>query len=359
MRPGVSGAIYATWLSLRAVAALGALLLLAGCQRDAAVTASTATYAPRAPPLSTDATPAPATAPVFAYVPNQRSGTVSVIDTRSDTVVRTLTGQGQLGNRLQQLLPGAQGHLYLIDAQHHRLIELDIAKDSVLRSVQIGENAEGITRSPDGRQFAVCVEGQNQVMLIDAARFAVQQVIATLGQAPEHCAYTPDGKWLLTSNEGSNDMDLIDLTTQRSIGVVATSGHPRGMAFAPDGHRVYIAQETANVVDVIDLQTRTRRASLPAGVRTAGVALSADGARLYASNGGAGTVSVIDTRSARRLAEIPVGLRPWNPALTPAGDKLYVANGRSNTVSVIDTASLRERKQIPVGELPWGVVIAR
>lgn len=208
--------------------------------------------------------------PVFAYVPNQRSGTVSVIDTHTDTVVRTLSAQGQLGKRLQQLLPGPHGHLYLIDAEHHRLIELDTEKDSVLRSVQIGENAEGIALSPDGKQFAVCVEGQNQVMLIDAAQFKLQQVIATRGQAPEHCAYTPDGQWLLTSNEGSNDMDMIELATRQSRGVVATSGHPRGMAFAPDGHSVYIAQETANVVDVIDLKTRQRRASLPAGARTAG-----------------------------------------------------------------------------------------
>ncbi|ATS64888.1 surface antigen [Xanthomonas citri pv. fuscans] len=343
----------ACWSRMCAAGMLGALLL-AGCQRDAVPPASST-----APAAGGNATPAPATPPVFPYVPNQRSGTVSVIDTHTDTVVRTLSAQGQLGKRLQQLLPGPHGHLYLIDAEHHRLVELDSEKDAVLRSVDIGENAEGIALSPDGKQFAVCVEGQNQVMLIDVAQFTVQQVIATRGQAPEHCAYTPDGKWLLTSNEGSNDMDMIELATHRSRGVVATSGHPRGMAFAPDGRSVYIAQETANVVDVIDLQTRQRRASLPAGVRTAGVALSADGTRLYASNGGAGTVSVIDLNTARALAEIPVGQRPWNPALTPTGDKLYVANGRSNTVSVIDTASLRELNQIPVGELPWGVIIAR
>ncbi|TQU03500.1 hypothetical protein EIJ50_21195, partial [Xanthomonas perforans] len=89
-------------------ATLLATLLLAGCQRDAASPAPTA-----APATTGPAAPAPATPPVFAYVPNQRSGTVSVIDTHTDTVVRTLSAQGQLGKRLQQLLPGPQGHLYL------------------------------------------------------------------------------------------------------------------------------------------------------------------------------------------------------------------------------------------------------
>ncbi|KLB75250.1 surface antigen, partial [Xanthomonas euvesicatoria] len=80
-------------------ATLLATLLLAGCQRDAASPASTA-----APATTGTAAPAPATPPVFAYVPNQRSGTVSVIDTHTDTVVRTLSAQGQLGKRLQQVL---------------------------------------------------------------------------------------------------------------------------------------------------------------------------------------------------------------------------------------------------------------
>ncbi|KPN09570.1 hypothetical protein AN652_16235, partial [Xanthomonas arboricola pv. pruni] len=192
MRPAPTG-----WQCILAATALVALLALAGCRRDAEPPASSAAPAAAMPATKAaapvPATPVPATPPVFAYVPNQRSGTVSVIDTHTDTVVRTLSAQGQLGKRLQQVVPGPQGHLYLIDAEHHRLIELDTDKDAVLRSVEIGENAEGIALSPDGKQFAVCVEGQNQVMLIDAAQFSVQQVIATRGQAPEHCAYTPDG----------------------------------------------------------------------------------------------------------------------------------------------------------------------
>lgn len=327
--------------------ATAALLVAGACQRA---------------PAPADGAPAAAAAPaapVLAYVPNQRSGTISVIDTAQDAVVRTLSGQGQLGKRLQQIVPGPGGHLYVIDAQGHRLLELDVAQDRVLRSVDIGENAEGIAVSPRGDQFAICVEGQNQVMLIDPRSFAIGAHIATQGQAPEHCLYTPDGAWLLTSNEASSDLDVIDLKAGRSSGVIATSGHPRGMAFAPDGNTVYVAQESAHVVDVIDLVARRRVASIPAGQRTAGLTISRDGRRIYASNGGAGTVSVIDPAARATLGEIAVGQRPWNPALTPDGKKLYVANGRSNSVSVIDTATMKELKQIAVGDMPWGVVIAR
>src|SRR4051794_15769867 len=45
----------------------------------------------------------PLVAAPFAYVPNQKSGTISVIDTATDTVTRTLSGQGALGKRLQAI----------------------------------------------------------------------------------------------------------------------------------------------------------------------------------------------------------------------------------------------------------------
>ncbi|MEO7755136.1 MAG: hypothetical protein ABIS07_01065, partial [Dokdonella sp.] len=47
--------------------------------------------------------PAPARAAPFAYVPNQKSGSISVIDIARDEVVRTLTAQHALGNRLQAI----------------------------------------------------------------------------------------------------------------------------------------------------------------------------------------------------------------------------------------------------------------
>ncbi|KLB06877.1 surface antigen, partial [Xanthomonas hortorum pv. gardneri] len=107
------------WQRVYVAMVLGALLTVAGCQRDAVAPAAStapATVVAATPAATPAAAPAPSIPPVFAYVPNQRSGTVSVIDTHTDTVVRTLSAQGQLGKRLQQLLPGPHGHLYLIDA---------------------------------------------------------------------------------------------------------------------------------------------------------------------------------------------------------------------------------------------------
>ncbi len=300
------------------------------------------------------ASPAP-----VAYVPNQKSGSISVIDTASDKVVRTLTAHGQLGKRLQAIdVDPRAGTLYVVDAEHDTLFAIDPATDTVVHSVAIGPDAEGVRVAPSRKQLAVCAEGQNKVLLIDKVTFHIEASIPVQGRNPEHCEFTADGKWLLTSNEGSDNLDVIDVGKRASVGVIPTSGHPRGAAFVPGTAHLYVAQEAANSVDEIDFATRKKIATIATGVRTAGITISADGKRIYAANGGAGSVSVIDRATNKVIEDIPVGKRPWNMALTPDGAKLYVANGRSNSVSVIDTRALKVIKEIPVGELPWGVVIA-
>src|SRR5690606_10074184 len=93
----------------------------------------------------------PVVAAPLAYVPNQKSGTISVVDTATDAVVRTLDAGGALGKRLQAIDADGRGTLYVVDAAHDQLVAIDPATDTVVRKVGIGEDAEGVRLSPDGR----------------------------------------------------------------------------------------------------------------------------------------------------------------------------------------------------------------
>jgi YVTN family beta-propeller protein len=294
----------------------------------------------------------------LAYVANQGNGTVSVIDTIRDEVVRTVPSQGSLGKKIQAVVGERTGKtLFVVDAAANALIVVDAVSGRVIRSLDVGRAPEGASMSPSGKTLAVCVEDDNAVALVDVATVAIARKIRTQGKNPEHCVFNGDEEWLMASDENSDEVDIIDLKAGRSVALVHTSGGPRGIAWLPNQLIAYVAQERGGGVDVIDVAKRAIVRSIHTGLRPADVIIGKDGKFAFVSNGGDATVSVIDTASATVVATMAVGKRPWNMALTANGKKLYVANGRSNSVSVIDTQALRVLKSIGVGELPWGVEI--
>ena len=288
-----------------------------------------------------------------AYAANEKSGTLSVIDTRSDTVV----GEIRTGGKPRGMAFSKDGkRLYVSDQTTNALLVVDLERRAVQSRVELGESPEGVSASPDGRWIVAAVEVSNSVAFVDAASGRLEFNVKTQGKNPEHAVFSPDGRWLYVSAEDADRVDVVDVAARREVATITVGRRPRGIAFTPDGKRAYVACELASTVYALDVAKQAVLAAIPAGEFSNGVAMRPDGARVFVSNGRAGTVSVIDTASNRIVATVAVGKRPWNMALTPDGRKLYVANGRSRSVSVIDAQTYQLLREIPVGELPWGVV---
>ena len=289
-----------------------------------------------------------------AYVANEKSGTLSILDTDRDVVI----GEIRAGTKPRGMALTHDGkRLYVSDQPANALVVIDLAARAVEGKIDLGESPEGVSLSPDGRWVVAAVELSNSIAFVDTASGKLAFSVKTQGKNPEHAVFSPDGRWLYVSAEEADSVDVIDVEARRQVGSITVGRRPRGIAFTPDGKRAYVACELANTVYALDVGTRTVVAAIPAGDFSNGVAIRPDGARVFVSNGRAGTVSVIDTATNRVIANTAVGARPWNMAVTPDGKKLYVANGRSNSVSVIDAETYVKLRDILVGELPWGVVI--
>lgn len=297
--------------------------------------------------------PVLAIAAPFAYVSNEGSGTVSVIDTASDTVVASI----QTGGKPRGAAAGADGRLYVSDQPNNRLVVIDLKDRRIAGSMALGVSPEGVGRSADGRWIAAASEQSNSVTFVDTRVQREVFIVKVKGENPEHAVFSPDGRFVYVSAEDGDTVEVIDFARRAQVAQVKVGARPRGIGFLPDGSRAYVAAENADTVFAIDAHTHKVLASIPAGKRSNGIAVHPDGRRVYVSNGGDGSVSVIDTSTNSIVATISVGQRPWNMALTPDGAKLYVANGRSGTVSVIDTAKNTKLRDVTVGKLPWGVVV--
>ncbi len=245
---------------------------------------------------SIDPASSPASGRPFAYVANEGSNTLSIINATTGAVASTVT---------------------------------------------VGATPHGVAAAPTGDLVYVANSGADTVSVVDTARALsdpVGAVIATIpvGAHPSEIALTPDGAFAYVTHAAAGDLAVVDTVTH-TVASVALGGQPAGVAITPDGAFAYVARFDAGDVAVMETATRHVATSISVGGNPLRVAVSPNGAFVYVTNAAAGTVSIIDTASNTLVTAIGVGEHPGGVAVMPNGAFLYVTNRDDNSVSVIDT----------------------
>jgi PQQ-dependent catabolism-associated beta-propeller protein len=350
---------------------LTALVLAAACQgREPAARAGGDS--------SASATQAPAGPGLLAYVTNEDSQDLSVIDTRTDSVIATIpVGTRPRGVRVTAdgkkvyvalsgspkcppTMPDEECEKLKADKSKDGIAEVDVAARKVTRVLPGGSDPETFDISEDGSTLFVSNEDAGLASIVDIASGKIRDTVK-VGKEPEGVTVAPDGNTVWVTGETDHNLTIIDTRSGKVLGQVEVGKRPRSLAFTPDGKRAYVTSEVDGTVWVIDVPARKslKVIRMPEKSRPMGTAMAPDGRRVYVSNGRGGTVSVIAVGPDSIVASIPVGERPWGLALTPDGKKLYTANGPSNDVAVVDTDKLTVLEKVPVGKIPWGVAIGR
>src|SRR6476659_5813882 len=84
----------------------------------------------------------------LAYVPNEGSGTISVIDTDQDAVIKEI----KAGTKPRGIATGKDAKsLYVSDQPHNALLVVDLDKQQVAQSIDLCESHESVAMSPDGK----------------------------------------------------------------------------------------------------------------------------------------------------------------------------------------------------------------
>jgi len=302
----------------------------------------------------------PAEAQPFAYVTNFSSNTVSVIDTATNTVVATVP----VGTNPEGVAITPDGtRAYVANNGSGTVSLIDTASNTVVATVQVGTNPEGVAITPDGTHAYVTNAGDHTVSVIETATHTVVATVPVglgLGAAGGGVAITPDGTHTYLTNEAS--VSVIETATNTEVATFFVGNSPRGVAITPDGTHAYVADVTGSV-RVFDTATNTVVASvlLGQGSGPSGVAITPDGTHAYVTEHFTDfaffDVAVIDTATNTVVATVHVGTNPEGVAITPDGTRAYVANMGSGTVSVIDTATNTVVATVPVDRGAFGVAI--
>ena len=283
------------------------------------------------------------------YIPNEHDNTLSVINTGTHAVLRTLPGIP----RPHALCRSPDGRFVYVSSHSESggVQVIDTVSDGVVARIQTAAYHMHCAFSPEGRYVFVASHGANAVQIIDGI---VREVIATIpvGQAPHNVVVSQDNRSLWVTNIGSSDLSVIDRSTLKVKATIPVGKAPLGLAMSPDGARVYSANTGSGDVSVIDAAALKVIATVPIGRGVNQVRVSPDGGSLWIAVGAEGAVALMNTVSHQVGTRIPVGQGPHGIAFTPDGKHVYVTNSDSNDVSVIDVAALKVIETIPVGKAP-------
>jgi YVTN family beta-propeller protein len=127
----------------------------------------------------------------LAYVPNEGSASISVIDTATDRVVATLA----IGRKPRGIAIAKDGSLLFVADQPTGLLLVHDLRGNRLRAqIPLGASPEAIQLSPDGKLLAAAIEEANEIVLVDTGALALVRRIATKGKNPEHAVWSLDGR---------------------------------------------------------------------------------------------------------------------------------------------------------------------
>ncbi len=207
------------------------------------------------------------------YVANRTSGTVSVIRTSDNTAVGSAIQVGSLPESITLNADGTRAYVTnfgtntvsVIDTVARRVVDVQPATLTV-DSIKVGTDPRGIAfaTTANGQRVYVVNRASGTVSVISAAANTVVDTkpststidAISVGSLPEHIAVSKDGKWAYVTNQGSRSVSVINTATNVVESTISVETAPAGIALSGDGSVAYVANGNDRI-SMIDTVTRT------------------------------------------------------------------------------------------------------
>jgi YVTN family beta-propeller protein len=297
---------------------------------------------------------------IYAYVINNESGTVSVIDTSNNELVKTIP----VGIRLSCLAINPAGSfVYVADSVSYRISVISTASNSIVDSFSAVETWD-IVFARNGRTAYMSTGGNSVFVLNTKTKTFKKAIMAESGTSA--LAITPNGKFLYVVNDASGTVSVISMATKQIVTNIALGdlqgGNPGGIGISPDGSMAYVTYtnivqpQNQSGVLVISTASNTVVNTIDVPGSPSSATVTPDGQWLYVSQPSLG-VTIIDTSTQTVTTTIPGDA--LGVAFTADGAFAYVSSSQGSDVGVIDTVTQAWSDEIYLGEnfYPIGVAV--
>ncbi|MDP5093344.1 MAG: hypothetical protein NWQ17_08530 [Polaribacter sp.] len=174
--------------------------------------------------------------------------------------------------------------IYVANIKSGSVSVIDVKLDSVIKIISIGKHSEGIDITKDGAELWVTNIEENVISVINSTTYEITDRIKT-GKEPLRLKFSIDGKYCLVSNSKEGTVSVYDSNTKKQIATITIPGkknilekllyhtpRPVGILMHPNGKYAFISNFTASRIEVIDLRTFAIVSSIKVGDMPDGLA---------------------------------------------------------------------------------------
>jgi YVTN family beta-propeller protein len=297
----------------------------------------------------------------FLYVTNQNANSVSVVDTRNNSLA---------GNTVSSFSPSGAAlspdgsRLFVANPNANLVVVYNTSNSAVITSFTIGQLPSAV--AADAQRLYVTLHGSAALAVFNAANFA-QVASIRVGFGPNAVAVSSANGRVYVANTYSSTISVIDPTrigTPNSpvIATIPVPDSPVAIAMSADGQTAYVACTAMNKLARINLQENRVASEVTLPISPAGVAVSPDGTRAYVTGYGS-KVATVDIQRASVVGTnaIPACPAPRCVAMSATvssdGRTVYVANTSMNQIAVMDASTGAVSANIAVQAAPRAVVL--
>ena len=273
----------------------------------------------------------------FLIVATRENGSISVIDTKTNEVVKKIT----VGKNPEFVR--VRGNLAFVSYE---------------------PSAKGGPPPKPGAEPTIDNNADNDVAkelarigIIDLKRGKkIREIVG--GPETEGIEFSKDGKQLVITNEADNSITVHSIKSGKLLKTIKThefGDRPRGIKVSPDGNTYIATLEFSNKFIVLDKNFNVLR-TVDTGLAPYGVSYDVTGKHIFVATNKSKLLEVYDANTYEKIKEIPTGIRCWHFSFTPDDKQILLACGKSDAIIVIDAESLEQTKQLEVKQMPWGLV---
>jgi YVTN family beta-propeller protein len=215
-----------------------------------------------------------------AYVTNQGSGNVGVVDVATNVQTETIP---VTGNPFQVIVSPDATRIYVTTNADY-VYAIDLATKTVVGQLATGATANGLAISADGSKLYVSTRAGGSVIEVNTATMTALRTFTT-GGLTQGVVLAPDGAEVYVVTE-SGFLYAYNLATGAVAATVDLGGQAFGMALTPDGTKLFVTVMGTGTVAVVSRATRAITRSYFVDGTPRRIGFTSDGTAVVANEAG-------------------------------------------------------------------------